>query len=111
MEEAVERALRDREASTPSLEILSSPEAAQNHLEQWRKNLEETAQTVRSKTIEQAQADATTASQQWNAEFETALTNASQKLGDKLAEISQVALYAGRAGRGLPRASAAGLAK
>ncbi|MGA7916213.1 MAG: hypothetical protein WCA00_13315 [Candidatus Acidiferrales bacterium] len=92
VEEAVERALRDRAASTPSLEILSSPEAAQNHLEQWRKNLEETAQTVRSKTIEQAQGDATTASQQWNAEFETALTNASQKLGGKLAEISQVAL-------------------
>ena len=44
VEEVVERALRDREASTPSLEILSSPEAAQNHLDQWRKNLEETAQ-------------------------------------------------------------------
>ncbi len=41
VEEVVERALREREASTPSLEILSSPEAAQNHLEQWRKNLEE----------------------------------------------------------------------
>ena len=92
VEEAVERALRDREASTPSLEILSSPEAAQNHLEQWRKNLEETAQAVRGKTIEQAQADATIATQQWNTEFETALTNASQKLGDKLTEISQSAL-------------------
>ncbi len=92
VEEAVERALRDREASTPSLEILSSPEAAQNHLEQWRKNLEETAQTVRSKTIEQAQADANTAAQQWNVEFEAALANASHKLGDKLAEISQSAL-------------------
>ncbi|MFZ0882779.1 MAG: hypothetical protein WAN14_05235 [Candidatus Acidiferrales bacterium] len=92
VEEAVERALRDREASTPSLEILSSPEAAQNHLEQWRKNLEETAQSVRNKSIERAQADAGTATQQWNAEFETALTNASQKLGDKLTEVSQVAL-------------------
>jgi PilZ domain len=92
VEEAVERALRDREASTPSLEILSSPEAAQNHLEQWRKNLEETAQTVRSKTIEQAQADANTAAQQWNVEFEAALANASHKLGDKLGEISQSAL-------------------
>jgi hypothetical protein len=92
VEEAVERALRDREASTPSLEILSSPEAAQSHLEQWRKNLEETAQAVRSKTIEQAQADASTATQQWNVEFETALTNASQKLGDKLTEVSRTAL-------------------
>jgi PilZ domain len=92
VEEAVERALRDRAAATPSLEILSSPEAAQNHLDQWRRNLEETAQTVRGKTLEQAQADANTAAQQWNAEFETALTSASQKLGDKLAVASQAAL-------------------
>src|SRR5580698_5642869 len=92
VEEVVERALRDREASTPSLEILSSPEAAQNHLEQWRKNLEDTAQSVRSKSIEQTQADALIASQQWNAEFEAALTGASQKLGDKLTEVSREAL-------------------
>jgi hypothetical protein len=92
VEEVVERAMREREASTPSLEILSSPEAAQNHLEQWRKNLEETAQSVRSKTIEQTQAEALLASQQWNAEFETALTGASQKLGDKLTEVSREAL-------------------
>jgi hypothetical protein len=92
VEEVVERALRDREASTPSLEILSSPEAAQNHLEQWRKNLEDTAQSVRSKSIEQTQADALIASQQWNAEFEAALTGASQKLGEKLTEVSRVAL-------------------
>jgi PilZ domain len=92
VEEVVERALREREASTPSLEILSSPEAAQNHLEQWRKNLEETAHSVRSKTIEQTQAEASLASQQWNAEFEAALTGASQKLGDKLTEVSREAL-------------------
>jgi hypothetical protein len=92
VEEVVERALREREASTPSLEILSSPEAAQNHLEQWRKNLEDTAQTVRSKSIEQTQADALIASQQWNAEFEAALTGASQKLGAKLTEVSREAL-------------------
>src|SRR5580698_10270395 len=92
VEEVVERALREREASTPSLEILSSPAAAQNHLEQWRKNLEETAQSVRSKTIEQTQAEALLASQQWNAEVETALTGASQKLGDKLTEVSREAL-------------------
>jgi hypothetical protein len=92
VEEVVERALREREASTPSLEILSSPEAAQSHLEQWRKNLEETAQSVRSKTIEQTQAEASLASQQWNAEFEAALTGASQRLGDKLTEVSRAAL-------------------
>ena len=92
VEEVVERALREREASTPSLEILSSPEAAQNHLEQWRKKLEDTAQSVRSKSIEQTQADALIASQQWNAEFEAALTGASQKLGEKLTEVSREAL-------------------
>ncbi|HEY4949573.1 MAG TPA: hypothetical protein VIH88_04490 [Candidatus Acidoferrales bacterium] len=92
VEQVVERALREREASTPSLEILSSPQAAQNHLEQWRKNLEETAQSVRGKTIEQTQADAALAAQQWNAEFEAALTGASQKLGDKLTEVSREAL-------------------
>ena len=92
VEEVVERALRDRAASTPSLEILSSPEAAQNHLEQWRKNLEDTAQAVRSKSIEQTQADALIASQQWNAEFEAALTGASQKLAEKLTEVSRGAL-------------------
>jgi PilZ domain len=92
VEEVVERALREREASMPSLEILSSPQAAQNHLEQWRKNLEETAQSVRGKTIEQTQADAALASQQWNAEFEAALTGASQKLGAKLTEVSREAL-------------------
>jgi hypothetical protein len=91
VEEVVERALREREASTPSLEILSSPEAAQNHLEQWRKNLEDTAQSVRSKTIEQTQADALIASQQWNAEFEAALSGASQKLGEKLTGVSREA--------------------
>ncbi|MGH9700672.1 MAG: hypothetical protein ACRD52_14605, partial [Candidatus Acidiferrales bacterium] len=47
VEAAVERAISGREASTPSLEILSSPEAAQNHLNAWRKNLEESAQEVR----------------------------------------------------------------
>jgi hypothetical protein len=92
VEEVVERALREREASTPSLEILSSPEAAQNHLEQWRKNLEETASSVRSKTIEQTQSEALIASQQWNAEFEAALTGASQKLGNKLTDVSREAL-------------------
>ena len=92
VEEVVERALRDREASTPSLEILSSPEAAQNHLDQWRKNLEETAQSIRTNTVEQAQAEATVASQQWHAEFEAALTGASHRLGDKLTEVSRQAL-------------------
>ena len=89
VEEAVERALRDRTASTPSLDILSSPEAAQNHLDQWQKSLEETAQTVRSRTIEQANADASAVTERFSSEFDAALSGASQKLGSQLHDITQ----------------------
>ena len=89
VEEAVERALRDRTASTPSLEILSSPEAARNHLDQWQKSLEETAQTVRSRTIEQATADAKTVTERFSSDFDAALTGASQRLGGQLHDITQ----------------------
>ena len=89
VEEAVERALRDRAASTPSLEILSSPEAAQNHLDQWQKSLEETAQTVRGRAIEQANADAAAVTERFSSEFDAALTGASQKLGTELRDITQ----------------------
>ncbi len=47
VEEAVERVISQREASNPSLSILSSPEAAQQQLDQWKKNLEDSAQGVR----------------------------------------------------------------
>ena len=89
VEEAVERALRERAASTPSLEILSSPEAAQNHLNQWQKSLEETAQTVRGRTIEQANADATAVTERFSSEFDAALTGAAQKLGAQLHDVTQ----------------------
>src|SRR6202522_3831047 len=89
VEEAVERALRERAASTPSLEILSSPEAAQNHLDQWQKSLEEAAQTVRGRTIEQANADATAVTERFSSEFDAALTGASQKLGAQLHDVTQ----------------------
>ncbi len=89
VEEAVERALRDRAASTPSLEILSSPEAAQNHLNQWQKSLEETAQTVRGRTMEQANADASAVTERFSSEFDAALTGAAQKLGAQLHDITQ----------------------
>ena len=92
VEEAVERALRDRAASTPSLEILSSPEAAKNHLDQWQKNLEETAQGVRSRTIEQANADAASVTERFSSEFDAALTGASQKLGTQLHDVTQEAV-------------------
>jgi hypothetical protein len=92
VEHAVEHALRTREASTPSLEILSSPEAAQKHLDDWKKTLEDTAQSVRSQTIEQTNADAAAASRRWQEQFDAALTGATQKLGESLSEVSQAAL-------------------
>ncbi len=92
VEEAVERVIMQREAATPSLGILASPEAAQEHLDQWKKNLEETAHDVRSKTIEQAEADAAAAKQRWNDEFAAAVNNASQKLEEKIGEASESAV-------------------
>jgi len=91
VEAAVDHALTAREASTPSLEILSSPEAAQKHLDQWRKNLEETAQSVRSQAVEQTTAEGAAATQRWREEFETAVSGASQKIGDKLSEAARAA--------------------
>jgi hypothetical protein len=92
VEVAVERVISQREASTPSLSILSSPEAAQQHLDQWKKGLEEAAQNVRARTIDDAQADAVAAKLRWKEEFETAVNGASQNLGQKLGEASQAAL-------------------
>ena len=92
VEEAVERVIAQREAATPSLSILSSSEAAQQHLENWKKNLEDAAQSVRSQTIEQAQADAAAAKQRWQQEFDATVAGASQNLGEKLADASRAAL-------------------
>lgn len=92
VEEAVERVITQREAATPSLGILASPEAAQEHLDQWKKNLEETAHDVRIETIEQAEADATAARQRWNDEFAAAVNNASQKLEERIEQASESAV-------------------
>ena len=92
VESAVEKALSEREAATPSLQILSSPESAQKHLDQWKKDLEDTAQNVRSQTIEQSQSEIAVASRRWTEEFETALKGASERVGEKLNEASQAAL-------------------
>jgi hypothetical protein len=92
VEEVVERAITQRQATTPSLGILASPEAAQEHLDQWKKSLEDTAQNVRNKTIEQAEADAVAARQRWNDEFAAAVNNASQKLEEKIGEASESAV-------------------
>lgn len=92
VESAVEKALSEREAATPSLQILSSPESAQKHLEQWKKDLEDTAQNVRTQTVEQSQSDMAAASRRWTEEFEAALKGASDKVSEKLSEASQAAL-------------------
>ncbi len=92
VDDAVERVISQREAASPSLGILASPEAAQQHLDQWKKDLEETAQSVRTRTVEDALADASAAKQRWNEEFEAAVTGATQNLGQKIGEVSQAAL-------------------
>jgi hypothetical protein len=92
VQEAVEKAISEREAATPSLQILNSPEAAQKHLDQWKKDLEATAQDVRNQTVEQTQADAAAANRQWHEQFESALKGASQKISEQLTEVSQAAL-------------------
>ena len=90
--EAVERALRDREAATPSLSILNSPEAAEQHLENWRRNLENTAGTIRSRALEQTDEDISGARAKWAAEFEATLQAASQKIAERAGEISESAV-------------------
>ncbi len=91
VEDAVERIISEREASSPSLQILSSPDAAQQQVDQWKKNLEDAAQGVRKQAAEQLQADSTAASERWKETFEAAVSNASQTLGQKLDEAAQSA--------------------
>jgi hypothetical protein len=92
VEEAVERAISTRQAASPSLDILSSPEAAQKHLDDWRKSLEDTAQNVRSQTVEQANAEVAEVNRRWQETFDSALAGASQKLGTQLNDASNAAL-------------------
>lgn len=89
VEQAVDQALTAREASTPSLEILSSPEAAQQHLDQWRRNLEESAQGVSSQAVERTQAEGAAAARRWQEEFAAAVSSATKELGEKLSETSR----------------------
>jgi len=92
VQQAVDKAIAEREAATPSLQILSSPEAAQQHLDQWKKDLEETAQSVRNQTLEESQADVAAANRKWQQEFEAALNGASQKISQQVNEVSQAAV-------------------
>jgi len=91
VEAAVDRIISERESKSPSLQILASPEAAQQQLDQWKKNLEDTAQSVRSQTTEQLQAESAAASQRWSDTFQAAVSSASEKLGQKLDEAAQSA--------------------
>jgi hypothetical protein len=92
VENAVEKALSEREASSPSLQILSSPEAAQKQIDEWKKSLEETAQSVRQQSLEKSETEAVVTAQRFRAEFENSLKGASQKMQEQLAEASQAAL-------------------
>ena len=91
VEAAVEKAIQQKEASTPSLEILSSPEVAQQHLDQWKNDLEQTAQGVRSRTIEQTQEDAAAAAARLKQEMDVAVSSAAQSLQEKLTEAAHAA--------------------
>jgi hypothetical protein len=92
VEEAVERAISSRQATSPSLDILSSPEAAQRHLDDWRKSLEDTAQTIRSQTVEQADVEVGEVNRRWQETFDVALAGAAQKIGAQLNDASRAAL-------------------
>jgi hypothetical protein len=92
VEEAVARIVAEREATSPSLQILANPEAAQQQLDQWKHNLEEAAKDVHSRTLEQAQSDVVATKQTLNEAFESVVTNASQTLDAKLSEASRTAL-------------------
>ena len=92
VEEAVERVISSRQATSPSLDILSSPEAAQRHLDDWRKSLEDTAQNIRSQTVEKANVEVAEVNRRWQETFDTALAGASQKIGAQLNDASRAAL-------------------
>ena len=92
VEQAVERVIAEREANSPSLQILSSPDAAQAQLDQWKKSLEEAAQNTRQQALEQTQADATAAGRRMHQEFEAALAGATASIGQTLSDAAQAAL-------------------
>jgi hypothetical protein len=92
VEQAVERVIAEREANSPSLQILSSPDAAQAQLDQWKKKLEDTAQATRTEALEQAQADLGAATQRMQREFEATFAGATANIDQKLSQAAQSAL-------------------
>src|SRR6185437_1688640 len=91
VEQAVERVIAEREASSPSLQILSSPDAAQAQLEQWKKKLEDAAQSTRDQALDQTKADVASATQRMQEEFQTTLTGASANISQQLNEAALAA--------------------
>ncbi len=94
---AVERAIAQRRSS-PELEIIASPEAAQQHLDEWKKSLEQAARTLREQAIEKNQADAADARKRWVEEFEAVLGGASRKVAEEVNAAAQDAASSARAG-------------
>ncbi|HUA01063.1 MAG TPA: hypothetical protein VMB02_12085 [Candidatus Aquilonibacter sp.] len=92
VEEAVARIVTERESASPSLQILTNPDAAQQQLDQWKKNLEESAHSVHAQTLAQAEADAAAAQQNLNESIAGLLAGATQQLDAKLNDASQTAL-------------------
>ncbi|HXA56712.1 MAG TPA: hypothetical protein VNU84_04710 [Candidatus Acidoferrum sp.] len=91
VEQTVERVMTEREAASPSLQILSSPDAAQAQLDQWKKNLEDAAQSTHHQALEKAQADVAAATERLREEFEASVSGASLNMDQKLSEAAQAA--------------------
>ncbi|HWF40200.1 MAG TPA: hypothetical protein VG322_16875 [Candidatus Acidoferrales bacterium] len=92
VEEVVQRIIAERETKVPSLQVLSSPEAAQAHLDEWKKTLTQAAEEARQRVAQESHADAEAASSKLREEIETIAARSSAKVGEKLAEVSQVTL-------------------
>lgn len=92
VEEVMQRIIAEREAKVPSLQVLASPEAAQAHLEEWKKGLEQAADEVRGRVIEESRVAAETENRTWREQIETLTAGSSTKVSEKLAEASQIAL-------------------
>ncbi len=95
VEAAVEKAIQQKEAINPFVWKFcprrKSP--TQQHLDQWKNDLEQTAQGVRSRTIEQTQEDAAAAAgRDWKQEMRmSAVSSAAQSLQEKLSEAAHAA--------------------
>ena len=92
VEETVARLVAEREAESPSLQILTSPDSAQAQLDQWKRKLEETARSTRDQALSSVQADTAAAGQKILQDVEAALAGSQANLQQKLAETAQATL-------------------